>query len=694
MADDQPRPGAGHDDKEQEHGEHGGDNSAAESSSTAAENNAAPESNENAGARTSADDNAAANTASTSNAGAGERGRPPLAPSGIRRSSTMRVSRTRDWEGQREPPTRRPRASTSAVRPRNLEPLQPSLSPPGIGIRRRVTMRSDTPRRNSVGAVSSGRAPSIPGDFTLAGPQDQVAVVTQHQPYVDPGYTDLNPAYEQPLNVRPVWGLAKPLPRVVRPGMVPSASELDLSKPAGGANDKVAAGDKTDIDLEKGKVQPTLKLGKISSKLDTARERRENRVLQRYGSRTSAFPPFNRDARPVDTSLAPHEEVMEEEEWDEEDQGSERPEDHEAETSTSPYRLPDDAASISTAREEDDEEWMADTTPLKPYGPEDEVHNLHTHWSVVRAKFREPFAEFLAVIVQLSLGFGADLVATVSRGKSGNEVTTVWAWGTASMLGIYIAGGISGAHLNPAISLTLYFYRGFPLRKVPGYIFAQILGAFVAALIAYGVFRAAILEYDAGATLEHGGTVDNFITGLRYDWIDACTGFFTEFTGTAFLAIAVLALGDDSNAPPGAGMSAFVLGLVIALLCLVFGYNTGAALNPSRDFGARLAVWALGYGRHVFTNGYWVYGPWAGTITGALVGAGLYDIFIFVGGESPVNYPRKRMKRAGRKWRHRWAGRMKRAKAKLRRRDDGDGGLDHDADGDFKVRGMRRQGKT
>lgn len=249
------------------------------------------------------------------------------------------------------------------------------------------------------------------------------------------------------------------------------------------------------------------------------------------------------------------------------------------------------------------------------------------------------------------------------------------------MTAVYIAGGISGAHLNPAISLMLHIYRGFPLRKVPIYVFAQILGAFLAACIAYGLYRDSILHYTStSTTLATSNTASSFLTYPRYTYITPTTAFFNEFTGTAILAVAVLALGDDSNAPPGAGMSAFIIGLVVVALSTAFSHNTGAALNPSRDFGPRLALWAFGYGGESLFGGgawggggpgggvsfggeaaYWIWGPWVATCAGALVGAGIYDVAIFVGGESPVNYPRGRgrVKRVEKKWRRRVVGGLK-----------------------------------
>lgn len=150
-----------------------------------------------------------------------------------------------------------------------------------------------------------------------------------------------------------------------------------------------------------------------------------------------------------------------------------------------------------------------------------------------------------------------------------------------------------------------------------------------------------------------------FLTYPRNSWVDPATAFFTEFVGTTIMAVVVLALGDDSNAPPGAGMNAFIMGLVVTGLSMAFGYNTGLAMNPARDIGPRLALLALGYGtEETFGSSYWFWGPWCGPIAGALFGAFLYDSAIFVGGESPVNYPRRRIKRALKKKKSKWSKRF------------------------------------
>lgn len=227
------------------------------------------------------------------------------------------------------------------------------------------------------------------------------------------------------------------------------------------------------------------------------------------------------------------------------------------------------------------------------------------------------------------------------------------------MVAIYIAGGISGAHLNPAVTIMLCSFRKFPLRKMPLYILAQVLGAYLAGLIAFGLYQKNIIAF-GGSDLANSNTVGAFLTYPRQPCIDFVSAFFNEFTATTILAIAILAIGDAHNAPPAAGMGPVVMGLTVTVCSMAFGYNTGAAMNPSRDLGPRLAVLSVGYGSSVFSDyGYWwLYGPWAATITGANFGAFLYDTAVFVGTESPIKLSHRRIKRAGRKWRAKWSRRM------------------------------------
>lgn len=132
-------------------------------------------------------------------------------------------------------------------------------------------------------------------------------------------------------------------------------------------------------------------------------------------------------------------------------------------------------------------------------------------------------------------------------------------------------------------------------------------------------------------------------------WVSPATAFFSEFLGGAVIMVAVLSLGDDQNNPPGAGMHAFVLGLLVAALKMTLGYNTGGAMNPAGDLGPRLAALAGGYRTDdLFKTGFWAYGPWGASVSGALVGSAVYDAVVFVGSESPINY---RWSKEQHKWR-------------------------------------------
>jgi aquaglyceroporin related protein len=272
-------------------------------------------------------------------------------------------------------------------------------------------------------------------------------------------------------------------------------------------------------------------------------------------------------------------------------------------------------------------------------------------------------------MIAVLIGLSTNLAVQTSSNTSGSYQSTNWAWGLGITIGIYIAGGISGGHLNPAISLMLSLYRGFPVRKALIYVAAQVFGAFLAGLIAYGVYRDAIISFDSqgGQAAANGGSVEAlsllaggsgkafFTQPATFAGVGA--GFANELVATAILACAILALGDDSNAPPGAGMHALIVGLVVTVLTMAFGYNTGACLNPARDFGPRLAAAIVGYGGELFTvsDAWWIYGAWGATISGALMGGLLYDGAIFVGGESPINYPRKRRAELKNQARRRWS---------------------------------------
>ncbi|KAJ5096338.1 MIP transporter [Penicillium alfredii] len=545
------------------------------------------------------------------------------------------------------------------------------------------------PRRSSVVSRRSGGTPSLAprttladrtqGKFTLGGPEEAPQLRRSQEPFVQPGYAELNPSYDQPVNAKPVWSLAKPLPRVVRSGMVPTKEELletraNAQLPA--HNSQRLGLDVDPNDLEKGQIGKSMNPRKMAAQVEDARLQRESNLMSKLLSgESTSLGRSSRLSRASSTRRrrssawdVPHDQLSTVDET-ESQAASDTPQGHPG-LSYEPLRPvaeeplpgtddePDTDIDLLALKEGD---YPEDLHPLVEELVEDEVHNNHTTWSVIRTHHREALAEGLAVYVQLTIGFCADLAVTVAN--AGNPNSTAWAWGFATMMAIYISGGVSGAHLNPAVTVMLWFYRGFPKRKMPEYFIAQFLPAFCAALTAYALYYHSIQSY-VGTNPDDAGIVASFVTGQREMWVAPTTAFFTEFLGTVFLAITILALGDDQNAPPGSGMNALIIGLVITCLSIAFAFQTGAALNPSRDFGPRLALLLLGYDWDLFTNPYWFYGPWVGSLTGAFVGGFLYDFMIFTGGESPVNYPLERTQRAMRKSRMKWRRRLGLAKEK------------------------------
>lgn len=215
----------------------------------------------------------------------------------------------------------------------------------------------------------------------------------------------------------------------------------------------------------------------------------------------------------------------------------------------------------------------------------------------------------------MTIGLCGSLSVTTSSQEAGTYQSSNWAWGFGTMMGVYIAGGISGAHLNPVVSLMLCIFRGFPFPHVVKYTIAQLLGAITAGGTAYGIYADSIRHFNDGKLLASPGTGTG--GGVIYTqpkaWLSPPAAFFNEFVASTILGCGILALGDDTNAPPGAGMHAFIIGLFTTVLSMAFGYNTNNCLNPARDLGPRLVAQWAGYGARNVWESYhwwWTWGPW------------------------------------------------------------------------------------
>ncbi|KAK5716578.1 hypothetical protein LTR15_009469 [Elasticomyces elasticus] len=211
--------------------------------------------------------------------------------------------------------------------------------------------------------------------------------------------------------------------------------------------------------------------------------------------------------------------------------------------------------------------------------PPDAPHNT---WANFRTKHRRILAEFLGTTLVMFIGICANLTYITSDGQHVNLLAVDLVWGFAVMIGIYVSGGASGGFLNPSITVMLSVLRGFPAKRVPSYIIAEVFGAFVGAILAYAINRDNIMHLHEG--LIPGSTGIYFYTQPQ-PWVTPLTAFFNEFLVSAVLGCAVMALGDSGNSPPGAGMHAFIIGLVVTTCTIIGSYSTSACLNPARDFG-------------------------------------------------------------------------------------------------------------
>lgn len=268
-------------------------------------------------------------------------------------------------------------------------------------------------------------------------------------------------------------------------------------------------------------------------------------------------------------------------------------------------------------------------------------------WSRIRELIREPAAEFFGVMILIIFGTGVDCQVVLSANTGvasspkGDYLSLAFGWAAGTALGVWLSSGISGGHINPAVTIAFATFRDFPWRKVPIYIIAQLLGGICGAGIVYANYYHAINIVEGGAHIRTvPGTASLFSTyALPYMTSVSC--FFDEFVGTACLLLVVCAITDRNNGPPPAGLVPLTLFITILGIGIALGMQTGYAINPARDLGPRLLTAMVGYGKDVFTfrSQYWLWCPVIAPIVGALVGTGIYDLLFFTGAESIVNKP-------------------------------------------------------
>jgi MIP family channel proteins len=247
-----------------------------------------------------------------------------------------------------------------------------------------------------------------------------------------------------------------------------------------------------------------------------------------------------------------------------------------------------------------------------------------------RGLVRELLAEFLGTFVLIMFGVGVVAQVVLSKQANGGYLSINIGWGLAVAMGCYVSAGVTGAHLNPAVTLALAVHRKLPWSKVVPYSLVQIAGAFVASAVVYATYHEALAAFDGGVRQVAGaqGTAGIWAT-YPQPFLSTRGGVVDQVVGTALLVGVILGITDSRNSAPPAGMTPIVVGLLVVVIGATFGFNAGYAINPARDFGPRLFTFVAGWGGDVFTAGNnWWWVPIVGPLVGGVVGGWVYDAFV------------------------------------------------------------------
>jgi glycerol uptake facilitator protein len=244
--------------------------------------------------------------------------------------------------------------------------------------------------------------------------------------------------------------------------------------------------------------------------------------------------------------------------------------------------------------------------------------------------FAELVAEFLGTLVLIMFGTGVGAMVMLFPSHTPGEIihggftNITLGWGLAVTMGVYISDKISGAHLNPAVTLAKAVFRKFSWGKVVPYVIAQTAGAFVAAALVFWNYLPAFRHVDPNFET----TAGVFTTFPAFPELPQA-GFLDQLIGTALFVLLAFAITDEWNEPPGSNLTPLMLGLVVVAVGISFGGMHGYAINPARDFGPRLFTVVAGFKNNGLTDGsrvWWV--PIAGPLLGGLIGAATYDFGI------------------------------------------------------------------
>jgi len=250
---------------------------------------------------------------------------------------------------------------------------------------------------------------------------------------------------------------------------------------------------------------------------------------------------------------------------------------------------------------------------------------------------KEFIGEVFGTFILILLGDG--VVANVGlaprlAGTAYNWNTITIGWAFAVIIAVYVSAGVSGAHLNPAVTVGLAVQRGFPWKKVLPYIAAQMIGAFLGALAVFLIYRDGLVAAGMpnvwstgpgsvfGSTFWGGAGAGG--AGAPYSMV---TAIIAEIFGTFILVWGISASGDLRNNGLKDNLGALIVGFSVLAVGLSLGGPSGYSINPARDLGPRILGLLVGT-KGLFDGLYWLIPPVLAPLVAAPIGFWLYDFLV------------------------------------------------------------------
>ncbi|XP_077335916.1 aquaporin-3-like isoform X1 [Lithobates pipiens] len=239
-------------------------------------------------------------------------------------------------------------------------------------------------------------------------------------------------------------------------------------------------------------------------------------------------------------------------------------------------------------------------------------------------------AEFLGTLILILFGCGAVAQMELSGLAKGQFLSVNIAFGFAVTAGAYICAGVSGAHLNPAVSLSMYLLQRMTCRMMLVYFLAQFIGCFTGAALVFALYFDALHVYSGGNwTVSGTQATAGIFASYPSEHLSVFNGLSDQVIATAALMVCILAVVDEANNAAPRGLQPFVIGLVVLLVGLSMGFNCGYPINPARDLAPRIFTAMAGWGLEVFrAGGHWWWVPVLGPMVGAVVGTFTYELLV------------------------------------------------------------------